>query len=101
MNSHTMYLAMLLSHARRSNASALLLAAEPAPARIEMLMPNGDSRPFPAPAPEQVRDLIVLLESGEREFSATVHTAKITDVEITRMKGRLNARIESWEIETE
>ena len=101
MNSHPMYLAMLLSHARRAGAAALLIAAEPEPARIEMLLPNGATQPFPAPAAASVRDLIVLLESGEREFSATVHTAVIEDVEITRSPGRLNAKIAAWNIVVE
>lgn len=99
MNPHGMYLAMLLSNARRAEAAALLLAAEPAPARIELLMPDGQSRPFPAPPLETVRALIELLETGERDFSANVHSARIEQVEITRAPGRLNARIDAWEIE--
>src|SRR5437879_4587113 len=99
MNNHDTYLAMILANAKRADASALLLVAEPAPARIAMLMPDGESKPFPAPPGEIVRGLIELLEAGEREFAASVYSACVQEVEIDRAAGRLSARIGSWSIE--
>jgi hypothetical protein len=96
-----MFLAMILTNARRADAQALIIAVEPAPCRVGMIACDGESKPFPTPPAEVLRDIIARLEAGERCFEANVHKVEVQDVEIERAPGRLHARINSWSIVTE
>jgi hypothetical protein len=91
---------MILTNARRADAQALIIAAEPAPCRVGMIACDGESKPFPTPPADVLRAIIERLEAGERTFEANVYKVEIQDVDIERAPGRLHARINSWSIET-
>ena len=100
-----MFLAMVLTNAKRAEARAVILTvggpgtATEMHARIDMLLLDGSSQPLSAPPATILGQIIAALEQGQRVFTASVHAATIAQVNVTRAEANKIAYISQWSIE--
>jgi hypothetical protein len=93
-----MFLAMVLTNAKRAEASEVVLTVEADKSRIDMLLLDGSSQPLTAPPPEVLLRIIAVLEGGQNEFCSNVFTVTVEKVEVERGSGTATARIRNWSI---
>jgi len=99
MNKHDMFLAMVLTNAKRAEARGVVLTIDRAEARIDMLLLDGSSQPMTPPPAEILMKIIANLERGEREFVSHVFVILIDDVTIQRGPETTVAHIAKWSME--
>ena len=99
MSKPEMFLAMVLTNAKREEARGLLLSVELQRAKIDMLLLDGSCRQLAAPPPEILQEIIDILENGQRQFSSSVYAVTVDKVRVERGSGRIAAHISSWMIE--
>lgn len=94
-----MFLAMVLTNAKRKEACSLTLVVDRAQPRIDMQFLDGSTQPLVPPPPEVLLQIITGLEQGQREFSSSVFAATIEDVAVQRGPDSMRAHIAAWSIE--
>ena len=99
MAKHEMFLSMVLTNARRIEARAVVLSVDGETSRIDMLLLDGSSQPISAPPSDILLRIIEDLEDGQTQFQASVHSATVEKVNITRMSDGKIAYISQWNIE--
>jgi hypothetical protein len=99
MAMHDMFLAMVLTNAKRAEARALVFTVDPDQARIDMLLLDGSSQQLQAPPPEVIVKIIELLDEGERNFQSSVYAATVEKVQVMRGPDRVQAYVSEWSID--
>jgi len=94
-----MFLAMVLTNAKREEARALTLTIDRAESRIDMLLLDGSSRQLSAPPPEIMIKIIEALETGERTFESSIFSITIDAVDVQRGPDNMVAYISQWNME--
>jgi hypothetical protein len=94
-----MFLAMVLTNAKREEARALTLTVDRAEVRIDMLLLDGSSRQLSAPPSEIMIKIIETLEGGERTFESSVYSITIDAVDVQRGPDNMVAYISQWNME--
>jgi hypothetical protein len=72
MATHNMFLAMILTNAKRAEARAVLLTVDKMQPRIDMLLLDGSSQPISAPPPDILLKIIESLDKGQTEYQSSV-----------------------------
>jgi hypothetical protein len=99
MAMHDSFLAMILTNAKREEASSLTLIVDRDQPRIDMILPDGSLRPIsPPPAPIMIK-IIEGLEQGARTFESNVFLVTIETVHVQRGIDNVVAQVASWSIE--
>jgi hypothetical protein len=98
MSKHNMFLAMVLTNAKREEASGVVLTVEGTQSRIDMLLHDGSSTPLTAPPPEILLKMIESLEQGETEFRSAVYEVTIEQVVVQRGADSMRAHVSVWNI---
>jgi hypothetical protein len=99
MAAHDMFLAMILTNARREEARAIVLTVENATPQIHMLLLDGSTRPLTPPPAEILIKIIESLEQGQTDFRSSVFAVAIETVDVQRGPTGMTASISSWTIE--
>ena len=99
MATHDMFLAMILTNARREEARALTLTVAAQKSSIEMTLADGTARTLSAPPPEVLTRIIENLAGGQTLFESSVFSVTVETVKLQREAGRLSACIFGWTIE--
>ena len=98
MAAQEMFLAMILTNAKREEAQTVELRVDATEARIELIQSGGSRRALVAPPGEILMGLIERLEQGQREFASSVFIATVDSVQITRTPHCTQAAVSSWTI---
>jgi len=99
MSKPDMFLAMILTNAKREEAKAVCFSVEGDRSRIDLLLLDGSSRKLAAPPPEIMIQIIERLEAGERQFESAIYSVVIERVSVRRGLEALFAEVEEWSIE--
>ena len=94
-----MFLAMILTNARREEARGVVLTVENAKPQIVMLLLDGTCQPLTPPPSDILVKIIESLEQGQREFQSSVFAVGIDTVDIKRGPSSMVASISEWTIE--
>lgn len=94
-----MFLAMVLTNARRGEARAVTLSVEGEEPRIDLLMGDGSGQRLVAPPAEVLLKIMESLEAGQTSFSSSVYAATIEQVAVQRSAQGMRAEISQWSIE--
>ncbi|HYG77851.1 MAG TPA: hypothetical protein VEK08_22790 [Planctomycetota bacterium] len=99
MKTHDMFLAMVLTNAKRAEARGVMLTVDRAESRIDMLLLDGSCQPMTPPPADVLLKIIERLEQGEREFTSSVFSIVIEEVSIQRGIDNTIAHISNWSME--
>lgn len=94
-----MFLAMILTNAKREEARAITLTVDKMQTRIDMLLLDGSSQALSAPPPEILLRIIESLDQGQAEFRSSVYAATVEQVTVSRGADGVQAYIEVWSID--
>jgi hypothetical protein len=93
-----MFLAMILTNAKREEARALTLFVEDERPGIDMLLLDGSCRQLSPPPAEIMLGIIESLEGGETLFESSVYSVTVEQVEVRRGSTSMIARISTWTV---
>ena len=96
---HDMFLAMILTNAKRAEARAVVLTIDKQQSRIDMLLLDGSSQPISAPPPEILLKIIDSLDKGQTEFQSSVYSATVEQVTVSRGADGMQAHVAVWNID--
>jgi hypothetical protein len=99
MAMHDSFLAMILTNAKREEASSLTLVVDRDQPRIDMQLLDGSSRSLQPPPATVMIKIIEGLETGARTFESNVFLVTIETVHVQRGVDNIVAQIASWSIE--
>lgn len=99
MAAHDQFLAMILTNARREEATSLTLIVDRDAPRIDMQLLDGSSRALQAPPPEIMLRMIEGLEQGCKTYESSVFLVTVETVNVQRGVDNVVAHIASWSIE--
>ncbi|HYF51061.1 MAG TPA: hypothetical protein VEJ63_16730 [Planctomycetota bacterium] len=99
MAAHDSFLAMILTNAKREEASSLTLVVDRDQPRIDMQLLDGSSRTLQAPPPEIMLKMIAGLEQGRMTYESSVFLVTVETVNVQRGVDNVVAHIASWMIE--
>jgi hypothetical protein len=94
-----MFLAMILTNAKREEARALTLRVEHSRPAIDMMLADGGTRQLSPPPAEIMVGIIELLENGETLFESSVYSVTIEEVQVQRTDCAMIAHINNWTVE--
>ncbi len=96
MAAHDMFLAMVLTNAKRAEARAVTLTVDRQQTRIAMQMLDGSSTPLSAPPAEVMIKIIESLEQGQTVFESAVYSITIESMDVQRGTDNMSACISTW-----
>jgi hypothetical protein len=99
MATHNMFLAMILTNAKRAEARAVLLTVDKMQPRIDMLLLDGSSQPISAPPPDILLKIIESLDKGQTEYQSSVYSATVEEVTVSRGPDGVQAHVAVWKID--
>lgn len=99
MSKPEMFIAMVLTNAKRKEAKSVCFTVEGDRTRIDMILLDGSSSKLPAPPPEIMIEMIETLEQGQRRFESAIYAVAIQKITVRRGLEAMLAEVEAWEIE--
>jgi hypothetical protein len=94
-----MFLAMILTNAKREEARRLTLSVAGDKPCIEMELDDGGTRMLSAPPVEVLIGIIQTLEQGKKVFESNVFSVRIETVSVRRGPADVVACVSKWTIE--
>lgn len=93
-----MFLAMILTNAKREEARKLTLCVAGDEPRIEMELEDGSTRALSAPPVEVLIGIIQTLEQGKKVFESSVFSVQVETVSVRRGLTDVVACVSKWTI---